>query len=203
MEFGLLLALPAAFAFSVIGHEIIAVLFEHGAFTAADTDRVAPALAAFSAGLPAYVLIKVVTPSFFARHDTKTPVRVAMISLGVNIALNLILMRPLQHVGIALATAIAAWVNLGLLGWHLHRLGHFSLDARLKSRAWRILASCLAMSAALSVAEILLEPLWHAWRLGALALLIGSGLSVYGGAVLLTGAITIAEFKAALRRKAG
>jgi putative peptidoglycan lipid II flippase len=202
MEFGLLLALPAAFALAVLGHPIIAVLFEHGAFTAANTDRVAPALAAFSAGLPAYVLIKVLTPSFFARHDTKTPVQVALIAVAVNIALNLALMRPLQHVGMALATATAAWVNLGLLGWHLHRRDHFKLDARLRSRAWRILAACLIMSAALWGAQIILAPLWHYWRLGALAAMIVIGLAVYGAAILATRTITIGEFKGMLRRGA-
>jgi putative peptidoglycan lipid II flippase len=201
MEFGLLLALPAAFALSVLGHPIIAVLFEHGAFTAADTDKVAPALAAFSAGLPAYVLIKVVTPSFFARHDTRTPVRIAMIAMALNVALNLILMVPLKHVGMALATAIAAWVNLGLLGWHLHRLGHFSLDARLKSRAARIVAACIVMSAALWAAQILLAPVWHYWRLLALALFIAIGLATYGAAILLSGTMTLAELRADLRRK--
>jgi putative peptidoglycan lipid II flippase len=202
MEVGLALTLPAAFAFAVIGHPMVAVLFEHGAFTAANTDQVAPALAAFSAGLPAYVLIKVLTPSFFARHDTRTPVKVAMIAMAINILLNLALMIPLKHVGMALATAIAAWVNLALLGWHLHRLGHFSLDDRLKSRAWRILLACLAMSAVLCGGQILLAPLWAHWRLAALVALIGLGLASYAAAILLTRAMTVSELKGMLRRKA-
>jgi len=200
MEFGLLLALPAAFALAVLGHPIIAVLFEHGAFTAANTDQVAPALAAFSLGLPAYVLIKVLTPSFFARHDTKTPVQIALVSMGINIALNLALMHPLQHVGMALATACAAWVNLFLLGWNLHRRKHFSLDIRLRSRTLRILAACLAMSVVLWGAQMLLAPLWHYWRLGALAVMIAAGLAVYGGVAMMLGAVSVSEFKGMLRR---
>jgi len=202
MEFGLLLSLPAAFALTVLGHPIIAVLYEHGAFTPADTDKVAPALAAFSAGLPAYVLIKVVTPSFFARHDTSTPVRIAMISMVLNIALNLALMRPLGHVGMALATAIAAWVNLVLLSWRLHQMGYFSLDDRLKARAWRIVVSCVVMSFVLLAAQKALAPAWAVWRLGTLVLLIVIGLVTYGGAIVMIGATNLGEFKTALRRKA-
>ena len=201
MEFGLLLALPAAFALIVLGHPIVALLYEHGKFTATDTDQVVPALAAFAAGLPATILVRVLTPAFFARHDTRTPVRIALIALAANIALNLLLMRPLQHVGMAAATSIAAWINVGLLAWHLRRLGHFSLDSRLKSRAWRILLACIAMSLALWGAQSLLAPLWLFSRLIAVATLVAIGLAVYGGAVLLSGAMTTADFKSALRRK--
>jgi putative peptidoglycan lipid II flippase len=203
MELGLLLTLPAAFAMATIAHPIIALLFERGSFTAADTDQVAPALTAFSFGLPAYVLIKVLTPSFFARHDTKTPVKVAMVSMAVNIALNLILMGPLQHVGMAAATAVAAWINLGLLAWILHKHDLFRLDTRLKSRLWRILLACLAMSAVLQGAQILLDPLWRHWRLAAFVLLVAAGGATYAAVVLASGAISLAEFKAMLRRKAG
>lgn len=200
MEFGLFLAMPAAFAFAVLGHPMIAVLFEHGAFTAAHTDQVAPTLAAFALGLPAYVLIKALTPSFFARHDTGTPVKLAMISVAVNIILNLLLMMPLKQVGMALATAIAAWVNLALLAWHLHRLGHFSLDARLKSRAWRILLACLMMSLVLWQAQIRVMPLWAWSRPLALLVMILAGLVSYGGAVLLTRATRINDLKMMIRR---
>jgi putative peptidoglycan lipid II flippase len=200
MEFGLFLALPAACAFVVLGHPIIAVLFEHGAFTPENTDQVAPTLAAFALGLPAYVLIKALTPSFFARHDTKTPVKVAMIAVLINILLNLALMMPLKQVGMALATAISAWVNLALLGWHLRRLGHFTIDARLRSRAWRILIACLVMSALLWQAQSLLQPLWVQWRLVTLVLLVALGLVLYGGASLLTRAMTLGDLRMMVRR---
>jgi putative peptidoglycan lipid II flippase len=144
----------------------------------------------------------VLTPSFFARHDTRTPVKVAMAAMALNVALNLALMHPLKHVGMALATAIAAWFNLALLGWHLKRLGHFALDARLKARFWRILGSCLAMSGALWAAQTALAPLWAQSRLLTLLLLIGLGLAVYGGAMVLSGGMTQGELRAALRRKA-
>ena len=74
-------------------------------------------------GLPAYVLVKVLAPCFFAREDTATPVKIAVVALAANIALILALIGTLEHVGIALATALGAWLNAGLLGWRLHRLG--------------------------------------------------------------------------------
>jgi len=91
-------------------------------------------LLAFSFGLPAYVLNKALTPGFFARHDTKTPVKASATALVVNIVLNLALMPVLGYVGIALGTSISAWLNAGLLTIGLHRRGHLIADARLKRR---------------------------------------------------------------------
>ena len=115
IEIALLLTLPAALALIVLAWPIIHVLFEHGAFGPDDTLKTSRALAAYAAGLPAYVLIKVLAPGFFAREDTRTPVKVALGCLAANLVLVLILMWPLAHVGIALATALSAWLNAGLL----------------------------------------------------------------------------------------
>lgn len=202
MEFGLLLTLPAAFAFAVIAEPIIAVIYQHGTFKAEYTVEVAHTLMAFGLGLPAYVLIKVVTPSFFARHDTTTPVKAALVSMVINVALNLLLMHPLQQVGMALATAASAWINFAILVWRLKKLDHFTVDARLKSRLVRILAACLVMSAVLWRADILLEE-WVRWRVPQVALLIAIGGGAYGLAALLFKAVTIGEFKGMLRRKSG
>ena len=106
MELALLLTLPATVALVVCGAPIAAALFQHGKFDATDTHFTAQALAAFSIGLPSYILVKVLTPGYYARSDTKTPVRYATISMGVNLALNLVLIVPLQHMGPPLATAI-------------------------------------------------------------------------------------------------
>ena len=202
MELGLLLTLPAAFAFAVIAGPIIALLYEHKAFGPQDTIQVARTLTAFSLGLPAYVLIKVVTPSFFARHDTTTPVKAALASMVVNVALNLLLMHSLQQVGMALATAVAAWLNLGLLVWRLKKLDHFTVDRRLKIRTLRILAACLAMSAVLYGLDIALQPLWSVSRLLVVILLVMIGGGAYGAAVLLFKAMSLGELKGMLRRKA-
>ena len=108
---------------------ILAVLFQRGAFSAADTAATAAALAAYAAGLPAFVLVKVLAPGFFARHDTATPVKVAVAAMAANLCLTLVLMQFLAHVGIALATTVAGWVNaLTLLGLLIRR-GHFRFDS--------------------------------------------------------------------------
>ncbi len=111
LELALLLTLPAAVALMVLAVPILQVLFQRGAFNAADTAATAAALSAYAAGLPAFVLVKVLAPAFFARHDTATPVKVAVAAMAVNLALTLVLMQFLAHVGIALATTIAGWVN--------------------------------------------------------------------------------------------
>ncbi len=199
MEMGLLFTLPAAFAFAVIAGPIITLLYQHGKFTEDDSLHVARTLVAFAFGLPAFVLIKVLTPSFFARHDTGTPVRIAMICMVVNVVLNLVLMRPFQEMGMALATTVAAWLNLFMLSWELRRRDLFALDQRLLARAWRMLLCAALMALALKGAAILLAPL-AAWHLPFVAVLIGIGSFVYAALIFGTGAMTIADLKSMLRR---
>ncbi|MBV5324270.1 MAG: murein biosynthesis integral membrane protein MurJ, partial [Rhodospirillaceae bacterium] len=115
MEFGLIMTLPAAVALMVIAAPVIRVLFERGSFGPTETAATAAALVAFAIGLPAYVLVKVLTPAFFAREDTATPVRVAGATMALNVVLNLALVSSLAHVGMALSTAIAAWFNVIVL----------------------------------------------------------------------------------------
>ncbi len=146
LELALLLTVPAALALIVARQPIIAVLFERGAFGPAETDATAAALAAFALGLPAYVLIKVLTPGFFARQDTRTPVKIAVVSLITNIVLNVALLVPLGHVGIALATALSNWLNAGLLAWRLRGSDLLRLGARLRRRLPRILLASVAMA---------------------------------------------------------
>ncbi|MEI6419519.1 MAG: murein biosynthesis integral membrane protein MurJ, partial [Sphingomonadales bacterium] len=152
IELVLLLTLPAAAALAVLAVPIIDVLFRHGAFTWADTRATAAALAGFALGLPAYVLIKVLTPGFHARGDTQTPVRVALGAMLVNLVGNLILIWPFRHVGIALGTALAAWVNVGVLWWLLRQRGYFAADARLRRALPRFGLATLAMLAVLAAA---------------------------------------------------
>ncbi|MEQ9333207.1 murein biosynthesis integral membrane protein MurJ [Thalassobaculum sp.] len=204
IEMGLLLTLPAAAALLVIADPLTAVLFERGRFAAADGDATAAAMAAFAAGLPAFVLIKAFQPGFFARRDTATPVKVAVVGVLANLAFNLVLMPLFAHVGIALATTLAAWLNAGLLGWLLMRRGHFRPDARLRRRALRIAAAAATMAAALWVAVRGLEP-WltagSAEGVAALAAVIAVGLAVYAVVGTVLGAARPSELKAALRRR--
>ena len=137
LEFALLLTLPAATALLIAATPIMRVLFEHGAFTAADTEATAKMLAALALGLPAYVLIKVLHPSFFAREDTKTPMVFAAIAMALNVVLSFALFMAVGGTGIAIATTLSGWVNVGLLVACLESRGEFALDATLSSGSAR------------------------------------------------------------------
>ncbi len=203
MEFALLMTLPAAGALMVLAEPVIRVLFQRGSFGPAETVATAHALVAFAIGLPAYVLVKVLVPAFFAREDTRTPVKVAGATMVLNIALNLALIGPLSHVGMALSTALAAWFNVVALAVILARRGFFAMDARLKARTPRILAATAAMAAALAAAKHWAWP-WaaHSWQaLIVVSALVAVGLVVFAAAAHITGATRLAEVKAMVRRR--
>ncbi len=206
MELALLLALPAAIALVVSATPLVRGVFQHGAFTASDTAGAAGALAAFSLGVPAYVLIKVLTPGFYARQDTRTPVRLAVASMLVNLVGNLlsVLVLGAGFVGIALSTAAAAWVNVILLYWVLHHRDHLRFDARFRQKAVRILVAGAAMGAALWFLNPLLDPHMAGdarERIVALVVLCGTGAAIYGMAVLALGAVKLGELSAQFTRK--
>ncbi len=202
-EFALLLTLPATAALIVIADPVVAVLYERGAFGAEARAATGAALAAFALGLPAYVMIKALAPGFYAREDTGTPFRYAAVGVAVNIALSLALFPFVQALGIALATAAAAWVNAALLGWRLHRLGYLDLDDTLRRNLWRIGGASLALGVALAAAAALLADAWDGSALAkaaALAALTLGGAALYGALVMATGVITPAELKRHFRR---
>ncbi len=203
LELALLLTLPAAVALVVCGEPIVSGLFGYGRFDAEDVRATTQALAAFSLGLPAYILVKVLTPAFYARQDTRTPVRYGLIAVAVNLVLNLALIVPLAHMGPPLATAIASTVNVALLYWTLRKRGDFVPDARLKRRWWRLLLAALAMGAALwFTSEFVQGYVGGFWWERALALgaLVAAGSLVYGFATLLLGAFTRADIAIFFRR---
>jgi putative peptidoglycan lipid II flippase len=211
MEFALLFSVPASVALIVIAEPIISVLFQRGAFTAADTLPTAAALAAFAAGLPSFVLIKVLQPAFFAREDTRTPMWFAGINLVVNAVGSLLLfllfswLGWMPHVGIALATTIAGWINAAMLLMALMQAGNFSADARLKRNLAFIVLASIAMGAALILALPWFEPHLAAshrvvWRAVALALLVVLGSGVYWSLILATGVLRPAQLMRFLRR---
>jgi putative peptidoglycan lipid II flippase len=205
LELSMFLTLPSAIALMAIPAPIIHTVFEHGAFTRIDTFAVAAAVLAFASGLPAFSLSKIFQPGFYAREDTATPMRFAIISVVVNVAASLILSRFLGHVGIALATSLAAWVNAGLLAYALSRRGLFRLDAKSRMRLPRILASALIMGALLLGGSWLLRAnyaeeagfLAAAW--GLLLLVTGGGLS-YFAIAHVSGAMRLGEIKTMLKR---
>ena len=203
LELAMLLTLPASLALLAIPLPIVITLFEHGVFDRAASQATAWALAAFALGLPAYVLIKILQPAFFAREDTVTPLKFAGASVLVNIGLSLILYRALGYVGVALATALAAWLNTALLGLALRRRGFLVLDARLRARLPRILVASLVMGAALWAAAGALAAWFDrglATQIVGLAILIAGGLGLYGLAALALRATALREVKALLSR---
>jgi len=145
IEIGLMLTIPASIGLIVLAGPIISVLYERGEFTANDRQSVAFALVAFSSGLPAYVLIKTFAPGFFSRNDTITPVKISAFCMVINIFLNLILMGPLGHVGIALATSISAWINVIFMGYFLFRRKQLEPDLRLIKQLPKIIISAVLM----------------------------------------------------------
>ncbi len=205
MELSLFLTLPATVALIVIAVPLINALFEHGAFTHSDTLAVAPTVAAFAAGLPAFSMTKVFQPGYFAREDTRTPMRIAMLSVVVNIIGSLVLSQFFAHVGIAMATAIAAWVNTAGLGLVLKRRGFYVPDARLRDRLPRMVLASLGMGAVLFLLNRALAPVFvpggsGTLRLAALSLLVAAGGIAYFAFGHVFKAMTVGELRAMLRR---
>jgi len=202
IEFALLLTLPATAALLAIADPIVSVLFERGAFDAVASARTADALAAFSIGLPAYVLIKALTPGFFARQDTATPVKVAVVAMALNIGIAIVLMQVLGHVGIALATACSAWMNALALAVILRRRGQFVIDKRLRRSAPRVLLAASAMAGFLLIGESALVGLLAGAteeRTLALALLVVFGFVTYGAATYSLRVFKVSELRDMLR----
>ena len=199
IELAWLLTVPAACALAVLAIPIVSVLFERGAFGHDATQKTAAALAAYAAGLPAYVLVKVFGPPFFARGDTVTPVKIALIAIAVNTALAIALAFPLAHVGVALATAIAAWGNAGMLLATLMRRGFYAVDGRLKRRLPRIIVASAAMTAVL-YGVALIAP---GGRIVALAILVVAGGLAFALAALACGAAELGELKRLVRKPTG
>ncbi len=149
IELALFLSLPAAVGLLVIAELVITVMFQRGAFGAAETLATYKALMAFALGLPAFILVKILAPGFYAHQDTKTPFKIATFCILVNLVFNLLLMVPLQHVGMALATSIAGWVNVGLMAFVLMKRKWLVVNPRLLAQAVKILAMSAAMAGVL------------------------------------------------------
>ena len=136
-----------------LSQPIIHLIYERGEFSSNDTFLTANALAAFSFGLPAFVLAKILTPIFYANLDTKTPFKITVYSLVINTTLNILLMIPFGHVGIALGSSIAAWINVWLLNKHAKQYGDFLITSDTKKFALKILVCGLVMSGFILVAN--------------------------------------------------
>ena len=201
----MLLSMPAATALIALATPIVRVLYERGAFDATATFETANTLIAFSAGLPAYVLIRVLQPGFFAREDTVTPTIFAAISAVINIGLSVLLFPGLQHVGIAIATSAAAWANALLLALWLYRRGHLVMSAADWRRHALIVAVSLVMAAGLYALALQLTGVFAAsapfvLQLIALGALIALGMVAYFALAHVTGAQPMGQLLRRLRR---
>ncbi|MCP5361865.1 MAG: murein biosynthesis integral membrane protein MurJ [Hyphomicrobiales bacterium] len=205
----MLFTLPAMVGLIVTAMPLIQTLFERGAFDAATSHATAWAMIAYAVGLPAFVLVKVLTPGFFANGDTKTPVKYAMVAMLVNVVLNIVAVVVLRqlafmpHMGIALATSIAAWLNVALLARRLKQLGYFTLHPETRLRLWKCLfASGVCGLVLVGLLEVL--PPFAGAGQGARVLmviaLISAGIVSYFMVVFLTGAYHFSQLRRVLTR---
>ena len=205
LEFALGLTLPAAVGLMIMPAPIVNLLYERGAFTAETTALTAAALAAFAAGLPAYVLIKVFSPSFFAREDMKTPMWFSMTAVAVNIVGSLALFPYYGHVGLAAATSAAAWINLALLAGTLWVRDEFRPAPATLRRVGVIVIASFTMGALLWAGEEHFAPFVGSAtflvRLAAVGLIIAAAAVVYFAIVIAGGALDRAQLVGLLRRR--
>ena len=145
----LLLAAPAAVALAVLAMPLVATLFQYGAFSPNDALQTRDAVLAYCVGLVALILVKVLAPAFYARQDIRTPVRVAVITLVATQVMNALLILPLRHAGLALATSLGACLNAGMLLVLLRRRGIYNPAPGWLSFGWKLVLALLAMTAAL------------------------------------------------------
>lgn len=205
-ELAMLLCLPAALALAVTALPLVSAIFQAGRFNAHDAQNTALTLSLIALGLPAYVLVKVLTPGFYARRDTATPVKVAVVVLVVNVILNFLLIwgLGLGIGGLAAAVALSSWLNCLILYALLHRRGHFRIEPWLASRLLRQLLAAAGMVTALLAVRMALTG-WFVGsvghRLGGVVAIVGAGLIVYFPLVWVLGGTDREELKALLRRR--
>jgi putative peptidoglycan lipid II flippase len=202
-EIALTLTIPSSVALLVVPFPIVSVLFERGAATVDDTAAIAVAVSIYAVGLPAFVLQKILQPVFFAREDTVRPFRYAVVSMIANAALAVGLAPFIGWLAPAIATTLAAWLMVALLGVGAQRYGDvIRFDARFHKRIWRILIASAIMGVVLWMSNVALSPFlglpW--WRGIALCILIGIGIVTFFGIGQMIGALRLSEFKSVFRR---
>ncbi len=202
-EFTLLLTIPSTVAFVIIPGPLISVLFQRGQFTAEDTAATALAVAIYGIGLPAFMLQKLLQPLFFAREDTTSPFRYAVVAMVVNAVLAFGLYPIVGWIAPAIAASAAGWAMVVLLVIGARRMGDEArFDQRFKHRAWRIVAASAGMGAVLYAA--IYQFGWAfaipGWRYLALLLLISIAAAAYFFMGHLLGAFRLSDFRKALRR---
>ncbi len=203
-EFALALTLPAAVALMVIAFPLTQVLYQRGAFGPQDTAATALVLAIYGAGLPAFVLQKVLQPLYYAREDTKRPFRYALLSMVLNAAIAVGMMPLIGFAAAAVATTVAGWIMVAQLWLGSRHMGDEArLDARSAARLPRIVAASALMGVALWAGWWLLDTTLAdaGWRYLALAGLIAVGIVSYFGAGAAIGAFRLSDFRALRRQR--
>ena len=205
LEACLLLALPAAIALAVIPLSLVSVLFERGAFDATDSQMTANVLMAYALGLPAYIAIKVFSTAHWARGDTKTPVRISIISTLINIVMSVILIQYIGVVGIALATGLTGWLQFYLHVTALRDHPSAKFDNRfLVNMPKIILSSCLMGFGVYILAALLQNFIFDAsllFQIIGLATVIIMGSVIYGASIILTGVVKPQDIKKLILKK--
>ena len=197
IRISLLIALPATFGLFMLAQPILATLFQYGAFTNHDSTMAAFSLMAYSLGLPAFVLIKILATGFYARQDTRTPVRIGIQAMLLNMVLNLIFVTIMirthfiaPHVGLALATSVSAYFNAAALALALRRDTLLESISSFTRTLGKILLCCAGMSLAIYAMLPQLEA-WSDWRwyqrILELAWLISPAVLCYAGMLWIMG----------------
>lgn len=203
-EFALLLTIPSSVAFIVIPLPLVSVLYERGATDAQDSLAIATAVAIYGLGLPAFVLQKVLQPLYFAREDTKSPFRFAVMAMVINASLALGLLPVFGWISPAIAATVAAWSMVACL-WHgTRKMGEAAkFDARFHKRVWRISAASVVMGSCVFASYTLGRSIFTLdyWRYLALIILILVGAISYFVSAQVLGAISLSELKSAVKRK--
>ncbi len=204
LEFCLLIALPSAAGLYILSSPIIHILFERGAFLSEDTFYTAKVLSLFALGLPAYIVIKILVTCFFAREDTKTPLYISIISVIINIVLSLILIGSMREMGIALATAISAWVNALLLFIILRINNNFVLDSQLITNTFKIFISVILMALGCYFLNLIIfaniQDLSLLFKAGNLFLIIVCCNILYFGMIFMLKVLTIQDLKGYIQK---
>lgn len=205
IELSLFLCLPATIAMLVIPREIMFTIFEGGKFGGEAASQMGWILAAFATGTPAYILIKVLQPGYFAREDTKTPMRFTIASAVVNMILVYPMFLWLGPVGCAAATSVAGWLNVVLLWIGLRRAGFMKLAPGFTGRVVRLLAAAAVMGVVVWLLArfgegILMTEGRFFSRLGSMGILVSAGLATYLGAVVGLRVYSLGELKKRFRR---
>ncbi|MEC7259745.1 MAG: lipid II flippase MurJ, partial [Pseudomonadota bacterium] len=203
-EVSLALTIPSAVALIVIPLPLVSVLFQRGAATAADSAAIAMAVAIYGAGLPAFVMQKILQPLFFAREDTRRPFYYALFAMAVNLVAAIGLVPWFGWLAPAVATTLAAWAMVGVLWRGSRGMGTAaSFDDRFRRRIWRICAASVLMGAMLFALVQVLTPALNTAGLRYLALagVVAAAIVFYFGIGQVIGAFRLAEFRNAMRRR--